>query len=114
MEAVKILNKVYWGFYIILLGIISPFILLKLKWNSIFESLPMFIFSLFILLIYVSLVFVVGLSFMYLQNKWIYIFGITVTFLFFGKSLISGDTAEILAHMYTDWIPIFYFFKKLI
>lgn len=113
MEAIKILNKIYWGFYIVLLGIITPITVIISQWSAVIESLPSFIIALFILIFYLVCVFSLGLAIIFVENKWLYILAITITFLFLGKAVLSGSSSGILFHICTDWIPIYYYFKKL-
>ena len=45
METIKLLKKIYWGFYLFLIGIINPIQIIASKWEFITSSLPIFVIS---------------------------------------------------------------------
>lgn len=113
METIKLLKKIYWGFYLFLIGIINPIQIIASKWEFITSSLPIFVISILIILIAISIIFSIGLSLMFIERNWIYIIGISIILLFLGKSMINESVSGFLFHLTTDWIPLYYYFKKL-
>lgn len=113
MKALELLNKIYWGFYILILGIVTPITTLINKWDNYLESLPIFILSIFLLFLSFAVILAIGATFMFANKRWVYIVGLSITSILLVKSITSDKVVTAVTHILTDWIPILYFILKL-
>lgn len=110
----RTLNLFYWGFYTLAIGIILPVSTYINRFSTIKDSLPSFIFTSFIYLFIIISIVSIGLLLMFGDRfKFVCYLGVLIPIISLFYVLFTASISGKLFHLFTDWIPIYYFFKNL-